>query len=123
MLDDGAPHALALAPVLDENERRAHARLPTLGLQHPDVPDLMHGAGSGDTGVGSRVLELANASFHEPPVVVDDRRGRQWIGLIRLERNPVRRGVGVELEPIGESTKVEQGGVAKTKMRALDVKL
>src|SRR5215813_3933630 len=116
MLDDGAPYALALAAVLDENERRAHARVSTVDLQDPDVSDLVHGARSRDARVGSRVLELADARFHESPVVVDDRGGRQRIGLIRLERNPVRRVVGVEREPLVEPTTVEQRGFMEEKM-------
>ena len=112
MLDERTPHPLALATVFDKNERRVDADVVRAGFHDLDVADLVHGARSGRPRVGAWMLELTHADLEQPPVVVDDRRGGQRVGLIGLQRNPVRRVVGEELEPLMEPAVVEQPGLA-----------
>src|SRR4029453_2324470 len=108
VLDQSAPDTLALVTILEQDERRGHAQLVALGLQHVDIGDLVHRTRSRRPGVGSRVLELADADLEQPAIVVDDRRRGQRVRLARLKRNPVRRVIGEEAEPLVEPPVIEQ---------------
>src|SRR5206468_290085 len=85
MLDLGAPDPLSLVAILDQDERGADAKLMVIRVEHPDVADLVHGAGRRDARVSARMQELTDADLEQGAVVVHDRHRRDWIRLARLE--------------------------------------
>ena len=99
MLDECAPEALALGPEFDQRQRGSDQQFRFIFFQDENIAHLVHGARQRQTRVRPGVARLLHAQPEERAVVVDDRAGFEGVLLLALERHPVGRVVGEQLQP------------------------
>ena len=116
MLDERAPDPLALGSEFDQRQRGGDQQFRFIFLQDENIAHLVHGARQGQARVGTGVARLLHAQPEERAVVVDDRACFEGVLLLALERHPVGRVVGEQLQPSLVLLCVEQARLVVEKL-------
>ena len=93
---------------VDELQGRVHDRLAIRFGRDHDVGHLVHRASERLPRVRARMTRLLYAQLEQRAIVVDERARLERVLLVALERQPVGRVVGKEIEPGLELPGVEE---------------